>query len=106
MEKISFSIFLNFFGNVSFSYSTKIKPFAKFTDVSTASARRFPNEEFITILSTKIQISCLIFLFNSGTLSISYNMLSILIFLNPRFLKDKISFLYSPFRPLTTGAYR
>ena len=55
----------------------------------------FPNDEFITILSTKIEISCLSFLFNSGTLSISYNWSSTLIFLNPLFLYPNISFLYS-----------
>ena len=51
-------------------------------------------------------MSCFTFLFNSGTLSISYNSLSIFIFLKPLFLYERISFLYSPFRPLTTGAYK
>ena len=73
VEKISFSVFLNFLGNVSFSYSTKIKPFAKLTAVSTLSASLLPKEEFITILSTNTEISCFNFLFNSGILSISYN---------------------------------
>ena len=71
VEKISFSTFRYFFGNVSFSYSTNNKPFAKLTAVSTLSANRFPSDELITILSTNIDISCLTFLFNSGTLSIS-----------------------------------
>ena len=106
VEKINFSIFLYFFGSVSFSYSTKSNPFAKLTAVSTLSANLFPNDEFITILSTKIEISCLSFLFNSGTLSISYNWSSTLIFLNPLFLYPNISFLYSPLRPRTTGAYK
>ena len=86
VEKIIFSNFLNFLGNVSSSYSMKIKPFAKLTAVSILSANLLPNEEFIIILSTKIEISCLIFLFNSGTFSISYNTSSILIFLKPLFL--------------------
>ena len=106
MEKINFSIFLNFFGNVSSSYSTKTKPFAKLIDVSILSANRLPKDEFSIILSTKIEISCLIFLLSSGTFSISYKMSSIFIFLKPLFLKFKISFLYSPFLPLTTGAYK
>ena len=86
VEKIKFSIFLNFFGRVSSSYSTNIKPLAKFTAVSTLSANLLPNDAFRTILSTKTEISCLSFLFNSGTSSISYNLLSTLIFLNPLFL--------------------
>ena len=104
VEKINFSIFLNFFGIVSFSNSTNIKPLERFTDVSTLSANLLPKVEFITILSTSIDISCFIFLFNSGTLSISYNSSSIFIFLKPLFFKFKISFLYSPFLPLTIGA--
>ena len=71
VEKIKFSVFLNSFGNVSFSYSTNISPLAKFTAVSTLSANLLPSEELITILSTSIDMSCLIFLFNSGILSIS-----------------------------------
>ena len=106
VEKINFSNFLNFFGNVSSSYSTKTNPLAKFTEVSMLSANLLPKEELKTILSINMDISCLIFLFNSGTFSISYNVLSILIFLKPLFLKLSISFLYSPLRPLTTGAYR
>ena len=65
VEKINFSNFLNFLGKVSSSYSTKIKPFAKLTEVSILSANLFPKEELIIILSTRIEISCLIFLFNS-----------------------------------------
>ena len=86
VEKINFSTFLKFFGSVSFSYSTFINPFAKFTDVSTLSASLLPRSELITILSTNTDISCLIFLFSSGTLSISNNFPSIFIFLNPLFL--------------------
>ena len=104
VENISFSNFLNFLGNVSSSYSTNNRPLAKFIDVSIASANLFPKDVFNTILSTRMDISCLIFLFNSGAFSISYKTLSIFIFLNPLFLKPKISFLYSPLRPLTTGA--
>ena len=85
VEKIIFSSLRNFFGRVSFSYSTKSNPFAMFTDVSTASASLLPIEELITILSTKIEISCLNFLFRSGAFSISYNILFILIFLKPLF---------------------
>ena len=71
VEKISFSTFRYFFGNVSFSYSTNNKPFAKLIAVSTLSAYLLPSDELITFLSTNIDISCLTFLFNSGTLSIS-----------------------------------
>ena len=71
VEKIKLSIFLNFLGSVSSSYSTNNKPFARFTAVSILSANLFPNEEFNTILSTKIEISCLTFLFSSGTFSMS-----------------------------------
>ena len=71
VEKIIFLIFLNFFGKVSFSYSTKIKPFDKFIEVSTDSASLFPSDELITILSTSIDISCFNFLLSSGALSIS-----------------------------------
>ena len=49
VEKIILSIFLNFLGKVSFSYSTNNNPFAKFTAVSTLSASLLPSEEFITI---------------------------------------------------------
>ena len=86
VEKIIFSVFLNFFGKVSFSYSTNNNPFAKFFAVSTLSANLFPRDEFITIRSTRTDMSCLTFLFNSGTFSISYNLLSTLIFLKPLFL--------------------
>ena len=55
-------------------------------DVSIASANLFPNDEFKTILSTKIEISCFIFLLRSGIFSISYKTSSILIFLKPLFL--------------------
>ena len=103
VEKINFSNFLNFFGNVSSSYSTNKRPFDKFIEVSILSANLLPKDELSTILSTKIEISCFNFLFNSGIFSISYKILSILIFLKPLFLYPKISFLYSPLRPLTTG---
>ena len=49
VEKINFSTFLNFFGKVSFSYSTNSRPLDKFTAVSTLSANLLPSEEFITI---------------------------------------------------------
>ena len=42
--------------------------------------------EFKTILSTNIEISCLIFLFSSGISLISYNFPSIFAFLKPLFL--------------------
>ena len=71
IEKIRFSVFLNCLGRVSFSYSTKINPLAKLTEVSTLSANLFPKDELTTILSTSIEMSCFTFLFNSGTLSIS-----------------------------------
>ena len=103
-ENVTVSLFLNFLGKVSSSYSTNNRPSAMFTAVSILSANLFPKDELRIILSTKIEISCLIFLFNSGTLSISYKVSSILTFLNPLFLKLIISFLYSPFLPLTTGA--
>ena len=86
VEKINFSIFLNFFGKVSSSYSTNKRPLASCIEVSIPSASRFPKDEFRTILSTSIEISCLIFLFSSGTFSISYKTSSILIFLKPLFL--------------------
>ena len=86
VENKLLSFFRNFFGSVSFSYSIYTNPFDKLTDVSTDSAKRFPNSLFNTILSTNIDISCFTFLFISGTLSISYKTLSILIFLNPLFL--------------------
>ena len=70
VEKINFSVFLNFCGRVSFSYSTNNKPFVKLTDVSMLSASLFPNDEFKIIRSTNMEISCLVFLFNSGILSI------------------------------------
>ena len=86
VENINFSVFLNFLGNVSFSYSTKSKPFVKLIEVSIPSASLLPKDEFKTIRSTNIEILCLVFLFNSGTLSISYYLSSILIFLKPLFL--------------------
>ncbi len=70
-ENIIFSVFLYFFGKVSFSYSTKSNPSAKFRAVSTPSASLFPKSLFIIILSTTIEISCFTFLFNSGNLSMS-----------------------------------
>ena len=72
LKILSFSNFLNFFGNVSSSYSTNNKPLAKLIEVSIPSANLFPKDEFIIILSTRIEISCFTFLFNSGDLSISY----------------------------------
>ena len=51
VEKINFSIFLNFFGKVSSSYSTNKSPLASCIDVSIPSASRFPKDEFRTILS-------------------------------------------------------
>ena len=86
VEKINFSNFLNFFGKVSSSYSTNKRPLANWIEVSMPSASRFPKVEFRTILSTSIDISCLIFLLSSGTFSISYKTSSILIFLKPLFL--------------------
>ncbi len=86
VEKINFSTFLNFFGKVSSSYSTNINPFARLTAVSIPSANLLPSDEFKTILSTKIEISCFTFLLSSGTFSISYKVSSILIFLKPLFL--------------------
>ena len=43
VEKLYFQ-FSEFFGRVSFSYSTKSKPFDKLTAVSTLSANLFPKE--------------------------------------------------------------
>ena len=71
VEKIIFSIFLYCLGSVSSSYSTNNSPFERFVAVSTDSANLLPREELRIILSMRIEISCLIFLFNSGTLSIS-----------------------------------
>ena len=85
-ERVIFSIFLYFFGKVSFSYSTKRRPPDKLSEVSILSASRFPRFEFKTILSTKIEISCLVFLFSSGTSSIFYRIPSTLIFWKPLFL--------------------
>ena len=61
LRKLIFN-FSKFFGKVSSSYSTNINPFAKLTAVSILSASLFPKEEFRTIRSTKIEISCFIFL--------------------------------------------
>ena len=72
--------------------------------VSILSASLFPIDEFNTILSTTIEISCFIFLFNSGKFvnfiifSVDFNLLK------PFFYNLAISFLYSPFLPLTIGA--
>ena len=85
-EKVIVSLFLNFFGNVSFSYSTIKSPFERFTAVSTLSANRFPIVEFSITLSTIIDISCLIFLFKSGNSSILSYFPSTLIFVKPLFL--------------------
>ena len=60
------SLFLNFLGNVSFSYSTINNPSDKLTAVSTLSASLLPIDELRAILSTMIEISCLIFLFRFG----------------------------------------
>ena len=64
------SIFLNFFGKLSFSYSTINNPFERFNAVSTLSANRLPISELITTRSTIIEISCLSFLFRLGKSSI------------------------------------
>ena len=85
-EKVTLSRFLNFFGNVSFSYSTTNKPFDRFTAVSTLSANLFPKFEFKIILSTTIEISCLIFLFKFGKSSIFKYSPSTLILVKPLFL--------------------
>ena len=42
-EKVIVSRFLNFLGNVSFSYSTTNNPFERFTALSTLSANLFPS---------------------------------------------------------------
>ena len=52
----------------------------------TKTTLHFPKVELSTILSTRIDISCLTFLFNSGIFSMSYNTSSILILLKPLFL--------------------
>ena len=65
-EKVIVSRFLNFFGNVSFSYSTTNNPFDRFTAVSTLSANLLPRLELRITLSTIIDISCLSFLLNLG----------------------------------------
>ena len=83
---VLFSNFLYFFGNVSSSYSTNNKPFARLIAASILSANLLPKDEFKTILSTNIEISCLIFLLRSGIFSMSYKKSSILIFLKPLFL--------------------
>jgi len=69
-EKIFFSIFLYALGIVSFSYSTNNNPLDTLKADSTPSANLFPKLLFIIILSTTIDISCFIFLFNSGNSSI------------------------------------
>ena len=85
-EKVIDSFFLNFFGKVSFSYSTIKSPFDKFNAVSTLSANLFPILELITILSTIIEISCLTFLFKLGKSSMFKYLPSTFIFENPLFL--------------------
>ena len=70
-ENSMLSFFLNFFGSVSFSYSVIKSPFERFNAVSILSANLFPKFEFKTILSTTIEISCLVFLFKSGKSLIS-----------------------------------
>jgi len=52
-EKIIFSTFLYFLGKVSFSYSIKINPSAKFKAVSTPSANLFPKLLFILFYQLK-----------------------------------------------------
>ena len=85
-EKVIDSLFLNFFGKVSFSYSTINNPSERFTAVSTLSANLFPKLEFKIILSTIIEISCFTFLFKFGNSSIFRYFPSTLIFENPLFL--------------------
>ena len=80
VENINFSIFRYFLGKVSSSYSTNIKPLAKFIAVSILSANLFPKAELRTILSTNIEISCFIFLFSSGISSILYNLTAARVF--------------------------
>ena len=63
-ENVIDSLFLNFFGRVSFSYSTINNPSDRFIAVSTLSASLFPKFEFSIIRSTIIEISCLIFYLN------------------------------------------
>ena len=70
-ENVIDSIFLSFFGIVSFSYSTTSKPFDRFNAVSILSANLFPKFCLIIIRSTIIDISCLIFLFKLGKSEIS-----------------------------------
>ena len=53
-----------------------------------------------------IEISCFTFLFKFGNSSIFKYFPSTFNFEKPLFLKFKISFLYSPFLPLTIGAKR
>ena len=53
VENINFSNFLNYFGNVSSSYSIKTKPLVKFIELSILSANLFPKDEFKIILSTR-----------------------------------------------------
>ena len=103
-ENVIVSIFLYFFGKDSFSYSTTNKPSDRLIAVSTLSANLLPRFEFSIILSTIIDISCFTFLFRSGNSSIFKYFPSTLIFVKPLFLKFRISFLYSPFLPLTIGA--
>ena len=85
-ENVIDSLFLNFLGSVSFSYSTINNPSDKFTAVSTLSANLFPKFEFKIILSTIIEISCLIFLLRFGNSSILRYLPSTFIFEKPLFL--------------------
>ena len=85
-EKVIVSLFLNFLGKVSFSYSTINNPSDKFKQVSTLSANLFPKFEFNIILSTIIDISCLIFLLRLGNSSIFRYLPSTLILEKPLFL--------------------
>ena len=61
-EKVTLSIFLNFFGSVSFSYSTINNPFERLTAVSTLSANLLPSLLF-KIIYQLLLICRLIFLF-------------------------------------------
>ena len=85
-ENVIDSLFLNFLGKVSFSYSTINRPSDKFTAVSTLSANLLPRFEFRIILSTIIEMSCLIFLLRSGNSSIFKYFPSTFIFEKPLFL--------------------
>ena len=84
-ENVIVSVFLNFLGNVSFSYSTTNNPFDKLSAVSILSASLFPKFELSIILSTTMEISCFTFLFKLGKSSILRYFPSTLSFANPLF---------------------